>query len=174
MDHQVYCFYPSTFCHQPRWPNLGFNGKKWKDKNSILGDPYDTLDLKQEDYYLDEFDRKGIVQLTPEEKEDQSILKPGDWKSTQSSDNDSPSTPRGIYASIELSREDLLEAKKDKLFLGLLGNKKPFKPGSIWRDSCQNDYDCRGSTKCCYIQVARYHYRKTCRQASSQYYPSYW
>merc|ERR1712150_183764 len=38
---------------------------------------------------------------------------------------DSPSTPREIYASIELSREDLIEAKKDRLLFGFLKNKKP-------------------------------------------------
>ena len=51
-------------------------------------------------------------------------MKLGDWESNESGERDASSTPRVIYASLELSREDLIDAKKDKLFLGLLKNKK--------------------------------------------------
>ena len=79
---------------------------------------------KQEDYYLDEFDRMGTANLTLDEMEDRAILKLGDWRSTEKERIDSPSTAREIYASIELSREDLIEAKKDRLLFGFLKNKK--------------------------------------------------
>ena len=68
--------------------------------------------------------------MTPEESLDhKAVLKLGKWDSTENGEMDSPSTPRGIYASIELSREDLIEAKKDRLLFGLLKNKKVSKLG---------------------------------------------
>ena len=78
---------------------------------------------KQEDYYLDEYDRSGSINLTPEKGKHQTVLNLGAWGSTELGEMDSPSKPREIYASIELSREDLIEAKKDRLFFGLLKNK---------------------------------------------------
>ena len=63
--------------------------------------------------------------LTPKEsKSSENILKLGLWDSTETEESDSASTPREIYASIEVSREDLMEAKKDRLLLGFLKNKK--------------------------------------------------
>ena len=63
--------------------------------------------------------------MTPEESKDQEdVLKLGKWDSSENGGSDSPSTPREIYASIEISREDLIEAKKDRLLFGLLKNKK--------------------------------------------------
>ena len=81
---------------------------------------------KQEDYYLDEYDRiMDTGNLTPKEsKVSEEILKLGAWQSTEEEESDSASTPREIYASIEVSREDLMEAKKDRLLLGFLKNKK--------------------------------------------------
>ena len=66
-----------------------------------------------------------IGNLTPKEsKNSEDILKLGLWDSEENGDEDSASTPREIYASIEVSREDLIEAKKDRLLLGFLKNKK--------------------------------------------------
>ena len=81
---------------------------------------------KQEDYYLDEYDRiMDTGNLTPKEsKISEEILKLGAWQSEDNEESDSASTPREIYASIEVSREDLMEAKKDRLLLGFLKNKK--------------------------------------------------
>ena len=63
--------------------------------------------------------------LTPKEsKISEEILKLGAWQSEDNEESDSASTPREIYASIEVSREDLMEAKKDRLLLGFLKNKK--------------------------------------------------
>ena len=63
--------------------------------------------------------------LTPKEsKLSEEILKLGAWQSEENEESDSASTPREIYASIEVSREDLMEAKKDRLLLGFLKNKK--------------------------------------------------
>ena len=85
-------------------------------------------DVKQEDYYLDEYDRSSTENLTPEEsKEEEAILNLGNWDSTENGEVDSPSTPREIYATIELSREDMIEAKKDRLLFGLLKNKRVLK-----------------------------------------------
>ena len=81
------------------------------------------LGNKQEDYYLDEYDRMGKVKSTPIKRENQNLLNLGEWDSKENGASDSPSTPRQIYASLEVSREDLIEAKKDRLFFGLLNKK---------------------------------------------------
>ena len=78
---------------------------------------------KQEDYYLDEYDRVGKEKSNPIKRESQNLLNLGEWDSKENGGIDSPSTPRQIYASLEVSREDLIEAKKDRLFFGLLNKK---------------------------------------------------
>ena len=78
---------------------------------------------KQEDYYLDEYDRVGKQKSNPIKRESQNLLNLGEWDSKENGGIDSPSTPRQIYASLEVSREDLIEAKKDRLFFGLLNKK---------------------------------------------------
>ena len=78
---------------------------------------------KKEDYYLDEYDRVGKEKSNPIKRESQNLLNLGEWDSKENGGMDSPSTPRQIYASLEVSREDLIEAKKDRLFFGLLNKK---------------------------------------------------
>ena len=78
---------------------------------------------KQEDYYLDEYDRMGKDKSAPIKRENQNLLNLGEWDSKENGALDSPSTPRQIYASLEVSREDLIKAKKDRLFFGLLNKK---------------------------------------------------
>ena len=54
----------------------------------------------------------------------------------------------------------------------------PFlRPGinnNIWMSTCSQDYHCRGARKCCLLQVARYHYKETCRNPVPQYSNNYW
>ena len=86
--------------------------------------------------------------LTPKEsKISEEILKLGAWQSTEEDESDSASTPREIYASIEVSREDLMEAKKDRLLLGFLKNKKV--RNAISECELMKLYKCLFSPKIC-------------------------